>query len=34
MLATIHELRGFKVFSEDEEIGEVEDYYFDRKYWD
>lgn len=33
MLATTHELRGFKVFSEDEEIGEVEDYYFDRKYW-
>ncbi len=33
MLATTQELRGFAVTSADEEIGEVEDYYFDRKYW-
>ncbi|HKL11973.1 MAG TPA: PRC-barrel domain-containing protein [Halanaerobiales bacterium] len=33
MLANTEELKGFDVYSEDEEIGKIEDYYFDKDYW-
>lgn len=33
MLANTQELKGFEVVNEDEEVGKIEDYYFDKDYW-